>query len=299
MRFLVHEAGGLGNQMFQYAAGLYYARQYAAEVEILRQAGQVAVDRSQSRPFMLRNFQIKAAARDASRADERISDERRRYRPLVLPWRLATRTFVMQEPFAGRHIFKPSLPVPWYTRRVHLGGFWQVHQPADALGGELRSEYTLREPPVGENARVLDLIRQCAQPVSVHLRLGDYRSFLGEDVTLPLAYYANAMQHVRVRVPDPTFVVFSDEPEFARQHLPETGKAIFVHHNNALTAFEDLRLMAACKHHVIANSSFSWWGAWLNPDEGKLVCAPPVWPGASVPQPDILPPRWVKIDFTR
>ena len=299
MRFLVHESGGLGNQMFQYAAGRYYARQYAAETEILLQPAQISEARKRSRPFMLANFQVRAAVRAMGRADELLSDGRRRYHLPLLPWRVLTRTFAVHEPFADRHVFKPSLPVPRYARRLHLVGLWQVHQIAEALGGELRAEYAFRAPPAGEDARVLDLIRQCAEPVSVHLRRGDYQNFLGEDVTLPLQYYANALEHVSRHVPEPTFVVFSDEPEYARQHLPKMERAIFVHHNNAVSAYEDLRLMSCCKHHVIANSSFSWWGAWLNADERKLVCAPAVWLGPSVRQPDILPPRWVKIGLSR
>ncbi len=295
MRFLVHQSDGLGNQLFQYAAGRFYARQYAAEVEVLIQPAHQAQSGGLPRPFMLSRFQIKAPARVRNKTDDLISNGKRRYRLPLTPLRAVTRVYAAHEPFAGRYTFKPTLPVPRYTRRVHLVGYWQVHQIADALGQELRGEYAFREPPTGENARVLAAIRQCAEPVSVHLRRGDYQSFQGADVRLPLSYYVHALEHVRQRVADPTFVVFSDEPELAKANLPALDKAIFVRHNDALSAHEDLRLMSCCKHHIIANSSFSWWGAWLNADERKLVCAPAAWLGGDVPSPDILPPRWARI----
>ena len=68
---------------------------------------------------------------------------------------------------------------------------------------------------------------------------------------------------------------------------------VFVDHNDALNSHEDLRLMAACRHNIIANSSFSWWGAWLNPNPAKIVCAPSVWRDEAISR-QILPPEWIR-----
>jgi hypothetical protein len=135
-----------------------------------------------------------------------------------------------------------------------------------------------------------------ANAVSLHIRRGDYVSnakFNAAHGTCDLDYYARAAAFVAERVGDPVIYAFSDDPAWVAENLKLPFEMRFVDHNDGSTAHEDLRLMATCKHHIIANSSFSWWGAWLNPLKDKVVAAPTQWfadPAKS--NPDILPQSW-------
>ena len=92
-----------------------------------------------------------------------------------------------------------------------------------------------------------------------------------------LEYYQNAIEEVVSKVENPTFFVFSDDIAWAEQNLKIAYPIIFVGHNDADKNYEDLRLMSECQHNIIANSSFSWWGAWLNQNPSKIVIAPQSW----------------------
>jgi hypothetical protein len=107
-----------------------------------------------------------------------------------------------------------------------------------------------------------------------------------------MSYYNKTIAAIRDAHPKSTFFVFSDDIPFARQNLPKLERIVFVDHNDEEAAVEDLRLMSACHHHIIANSSFSWWGAWLNPIKEKCVLVPDLWPTLTAPPPDLVPPNW-------
>jgi hypothetical protein len=106
-----------------------------------------------------------------------------------------------------------------------------------------------------------------------------------------------AMQTVIERLRNPTFFVFSDDIDFVRDNLPKGENIVFVDHNDTSNACEDFRLMSACNHNIIANSTFSWWGAWLNPNPAKVVCAPSSWHNINpdISYPDLIPPDWLRI----
>jgi hypothetical protein len=92
------------------------------------------------------------------------------------------------------------------------------------------------------------------------------------------------------------FYVFSDDPEWARQHIDFLKPVTVVHHNGTETAYEDLRLMSLCKHHIIANSSLSWWGAWLSKYPEKIVVAPKQWfNNEKRNTSDLIPKQWMRI----
>jgi len=147
---------------------------------------------------------------------------------------------------------------------------------------------------------LLEQIHAASLPVSLHVRRGDYTLAAEGNIALPLDYYRRAIEFIRERFEDTTFFIFSDDIEFARRNLPAGMRQIFVEGNDDLSSHEDLRLMAACQHHVIANSSFSWWGAWLNPSPEKVVVAPRHWHlSPDSDYPDLLPPTWHALDSLR
>jgi hypothetical protein len=113
---------------------------------------------------------------------------------------------------------------------------------------------------------------------------------------LPLAYYEHAISHMLNQDRHCTFFVFADDVPFARDWLRGDPRFLVVGHNDAGSAHEDLRLMSLCRHHIIADSAFSWWGAWLNPYCDKQVIAPARWLGADTASSAIAAPDWMLLD---
>jgi hypothetical protein len=129
------------------------------------------------------------------------------------------------------------------------------------------------------------------------VRRGDYTLQVEGNVALPINYYARAIAQFKDILGNPTFFVFSDDIEFAKENLGKDISAVFVDHNDPLSAHEDLRLMSSCRHHIIANSTFSWWGAWLNGSDDKIVLAPRHWRVANCPaKNDLMPRSWRLLD---
>ena len=114
--------------------------------------------------------------------------------------------------------------------------------------------------------------------------------------TCDLGYYAQAVAHIANRVSQPVFFVFSDDHAWAREHLVLSHPVHYVDHNDTAHGYEDMRLMSLCRHHIIANSSFSWWGAWLNPRPDKIVVAPQRWfNDYDADTRDLCPEGWVRL----
>ena len=147
--------------------------------------------------------------------------------------------------------------------------------------------------PVGE-----DPCGRCPLAVSLHVRRGDYvsdpktKAILG---VCSLDYYRAAIAHIAERIESPAFFVFSDDIAWAKANLEIPFPCEYVDHNQGQQSYNDMHLMSLCKHHIIANSSFSWWGAWLNPRKDKIVIAPENWFANNEDAKDLIPPESVKL----
>jgi hypothetical protein len=164
---------------------------------------------------------------------------------------------------------------------------------------QIRQDFSFIDPPSEVNAEWLVRIRQ-ENSVSVHVRRGDYVSLASANAfhgTLSLDYYAKSAQLLRERLSgDLSFFVFSDDPEWVKSNLVLPGNTTYVDWNGEGAAHEDLRLMSNCRHNIIANSSFSWWGAWLGENADKLVVAPKQWFTNGNPvSEDLIPRSWIKV----
>lgn len=297
MQIVVKQVSGLGNQMFQYAAGRYYARRYGAQMRMAVDHARNAVSHGHPRPFLLSNFEITAPVKELSRIDRFVLTQRQCLKPASAAFRAALGIYVSTEEVEQRYTFMPDLPLQKNVKTLYLVGYWQAHRRVDDIAEELRSEFTFKKPAQGKNLQVLDQINHSKNPVSLHVRRGDYTLAAEGNIALPIDYYSQAISTFRKRLDDPTFFVFSDDIAYTREHLPRGIRAIFVDHNDASSSHEDLRLMSSCRHHIIANSTFSWWGAWLNPRPDKMVFAPKYWLLKQDSYfPDLLPPSWMLAD---
>lgn len=139
---------------------------------------------------------------------------------------------------------------------------------------------------------------QGCNSVSLHVRLGDYRkpqnSGFGDICSLQ--YYRNAIGKIKENVDNPVFFVFSNDIDEAFKFLSSINDTAFVYMEKR-DSIEDLYLMTNCKHHIIANSSYSWWGAWLGENSNTVTVAPSIW-HSERPEWDIYPSQWIKVDIT-
>lgn len=273
---------GLGNQLFQYACGRAVSLRHGVPLKL--DLGNFR--EFQNRRYGLDAFKIAAAeatpgeVRDALQTDtfwHRLTTPRARLRVL------RERGFGFDETVlrAG-----PD---------AYLSGYWQSPKYFADCETQLRRELTWWMPPPAETRRFLgNMDEQTA--VAVHVRRGDYVNNPGYAKrfgALPPGYYERALAYLAERVENLHAFVFSDEPAWVKIHFPKTVPLTAVEGN---AATEDLRLMAACRYHVVANSTFSWWGAWLAPFPGKTVLAPdPFFQDPKLPDRDLVPADWVRI----
>jgi hypothetical protein len=132
----------------------------------------------------------------------------------------------------------------------------------------------------------------------MHVRRGDYASNPKTGAThglCSLDYYEEAIRYISERVEQPIFFIFSDDINWVKCNLKVDFPCQYVDHNKSMESFNDMRLMSLCQHHIIANSSFSWWGAWLNPGQKKIVIAPRRWFLNSNNVEDLYPASWVRL----
>jgi hypothetical protein len=297
LQIILDECGGLGNQLFRYAALRYYAQRYSADMRISVEHAKYALSYGYPRPFLIDHFSITVPIRERSLGDRLLLTGKPWIKQAIAPIKKALRAQVFSQDFSDAHSFLSDIPLERHVRRLHLAGYWHTYIAAEKVEAELRSELTFRKPAQGKNLEVLEQIRRSKNPVSLHVRRGDSTVSATNRVHLPLEYYLNGIATMKEHFGNPTFFVFSDDIGFVKDYLPLDGTAVFVGHNDDFSAHEDLRLMSSCHHHIIANSTFSWWGAWLNPRQDKVVIAPRQWyltPDSYYP--DLLPPTWLLID---
>jgi hypothetical protein len=290
---IVRLIGGLGNQMFQYATARAIAHRNGVPLR-LDISGFESYDRH---AYSLHHLSIQEAL--ASEAEiERIKTAHRRSPVARLSWRLRRlRRFSRNTVVVERHFhFDPGILS--LRGNVYLDGHWQSPRYFQDSEAVIRRELKVRIPPDEYNQQVARQILQ-TEAVSLHIRRGDYvwdTSAQDAHGCCTLDYYQAAVARLVELGVEPHFFVFSDDPAWAQQHLKLTHPTTYVTENGAERNFEDLRLMSLCHHHVIANSSFSWWGAWLGEHPQKRVFAPRRWFNqAGHDTTDLIPDAWVRL----
>jgi len=274
--------GGLGNQMFQYAAGKALAERHGVPLAL-----DISGFRNYAlRPFLLDRLLVPEAmtsvqAKPAEKPEEKFMRAKWKGRidrllaKAGLP-KLAASPNEYREPhFHYDPAFETLGP------KTSLFGYFQSECYFNSIAESLRDWFSLREPLGDPAAAALKRIETCRQPISVHVRRGDYlnpgtaeyHGILGEP------YYRDALARLEAGIGEGAeLIVFSDDAAAAEQVLSFAPKSRLVHvRGDPERPWEDMALMARCRHHIIANSSFSWWGAWLNRSPDKIVVAPRAW----------------------
>jgi len=184
------------------------------------------------------------------------------------------------------------------NNNVLLEGYWQSEKYFADISDILCREFVVKYRQDPQSQRFAELI-QSTESVSLHVRRTDYvQNALTNQIhgTCNQDYYEQCVRYIGDRVSNPHFFIFSDEPHWAKDNLKLGFPMTIIDCNDASRNYEDLRLMSMCKHNIIANSSFSWWGGWLNPNPKKLVIAPQKWFNDETRSTqDIIPEQWIKI----
>ncbi|MDR1673221.1 MAG: alpha-1,2-fucosyltransferase [Bacteroidales bacterium] len=174
---------------------------------------------------------------------------------------------------------------------VYLEGYWNEEIYFRDVAGKVRSIYRFPQPQDSANRKLLRTVEAMVS-VGVHVRRGDYIRYPDILPMCSAAYYRQAAQIIRTKTRDePHFYVFSDDPEWCRNNINLDGDTVFVDINAGKDAWKDMMLMSHCRHQIIANSTFSWWAAWLNPNAGKIV----IYPSSTTKTYASMPDAWLML----
>lgn len=289
---VVRLSGALGNQMFEYAAGRSLALRNNTQLKL--DASFYSLNLEPKRIYSLGTFKIKEDfASEDELEDLKVNENNplRKYFP-----RLSAQMNFNHKP---SHVREANLKTSFLTLpdNTYLDGYWQSEKYFKWIEKIIRREFEFKTPPVGLNARVLNAITH-TNSVSIHIRRTDYLNSRSQKLYYhcPESYFTNAVELVASRVNQPKFYIFSDDPDWVKRNLKLKFPTTYIVNNSIDMGYEDLRLMSNCKHNIIVNSSFSWWGAWLNYHKNKIIIAPKKW--FLNPQENIndrIPLSWKKI----
>jgi len=296
--------GGLGNQMFQYAAGLALAERHRTVLKLDVGWFRYYPEYEDHNRYSLNCFNIV----EQFATPHEIDYLRGKRLTTVEQWseRVATKLRLYQYADSlrkhGNHYSaeNSSYDSDFWRQpdNTYLEGMWQSERFFAPVANVLRLHFSFRFPARPE---VIKCAAQIASGPSavVHFRRGDYvrnASFNSEIGVLPLDYYYRALEILYARYPDVTLYIFSDDLEAIRQEFCPPGKHVFVDAVEHWHAYDKIRLMSLCNHAIISNSTFAWWGAWLNPSPTKMVIAPDPWfVRGKHDGTDLVPEPWVRL----
>lgn len=278
MFLTINFKGGLGNQLFQYSAARYAATSH--KVHYLLFNIDEYCNESLDRKFALAHYNIEGRLVRTPRL-KNIFKEKTKLNKLVLSLslfrRITEKDFLAGEPSSTFRLFNS------------ISGYWQSEQYFLPIRQQLLKELQPKLLPAFPQWIVKE------NTVAIHVRRTDYLKeprygFLG------VGYYNAAIHFIKARLDAPLFIVFSDDMEWCKENLQETNMIYFSAEDWAADYLQ-LHLMSKCKHQIIANSSFSWWGAWLNENPGRIVIRPATpFKDKALQHESYYPETWITIE---
>lgn len=297
MKVVVRISDGLGNQLFQYSLGKYVADILGCDLFF----DKTHFLFSTTRLFQLDNYSEPSRVRRWGVIREYV---------FILLWavksKIGRKRFAgilkffgitwlpIENPFALQSEFDESV-VRSLRGTIYISGCYG-HIPHMPDRESLRSSLGFRRPPKERTKELIDMMRS-TESVSVHIRRTDYLYLSNNAPALDLLYQRNAMNMMLRKTTLPRWFVFSDDIEWCRENLKDVDGVVFVSGNED-EPWEDMRLMSACKHHIIANSTFSWRGAFLGKGIGLTIYPIPWFPGLAIPQ-TCVPETWIGVSSGR
>jgi Glycosyl transferase family 11 len=277
--------GGLGNQLFQYAAGKALAEHCKTELKL---------DLTGFKDYQLRNFDLDYfhLTYDTASIEE---TEPFLTRSFLKKIKDRTAPF-SQRRFNREKFFHYDKNFFKYNPPLYIKGYWQSERYFTNVKEQLRNELILKKEVINQVETYARFL-QNQNSVSIHIRRGDYQNpeTLRIHGILSNSYYKTAILEIRKNIENAVFYVFTDSLDLIKKDSFFKDCTI-VSSIISQTHFEDLYLMSQCKHNIIANSSFSWWGAWLNNNPDKIVIAPKNWFNKGPKDTyDLYPTSWIQL----
>lgn len=292
---IVRLRGGLGNQLFQFAAGSALAQHHQVDFKLDLYYYKKHPFRTFDLPFF--NVPLKEASRQEVHA---FTGKNPIQRYLNKKENYFHSPRVCAQPHY--HYYEDFFSLP---SDIYLSGYWQSERYFTSIKNDVVKWY---QPKNELDARSNELAAQMKSKNSVclHVRRGDYTadSVFG---FVPVDYYTQAIKAIQEKITDARFYVFSDDLNWVKQNV-SIPNPTYVDHNKGVDSYRDMILMSHCRNNIIANSTFSWWGAWLNQNPEKIVIAPKVWfnmpynnkrnavyPSRYYNTKDLIPERWMRL----
>ncbi len=290
--------GGLGNQMFQYAAGLGIAKRNNDPLLI---DSTYLNDRFPRKQFTFREYDL-----DIFDITPKFTTLSKLSTAMSVPglWLgLDLGLLKIKNSFGIQKILKEKQELVFDRNLVDargnilIWGYWQTPGYFADIEEELRKEFRFKHALEGDALNLSKDIRE-SNSVSLHVRRTDYlipknTSLYGETNS---SYYDKAIAYIDEHVKNPKFFIFSDDIAWCRENIKPPFPTTYIDRaSEGPKASYHLQLMSMCKHNVITNSSFSWWGAWLNENPGKIVVAPARWSPSSQGNEDVVPDGWTRL----
>jgi hypothetical protein len=291
---IVRLMGGLGNQMFQYALGrrisLLRNTNVKTDVSFLNDRSYNHTTRKFELDVFSANIPIVSDAelkKFIAVQESKIKKGIQRTFPFIFPY------YTIGEP---KHEFDSQILNS--PENSLLIGYWQTEKYFLPIHNSIRGDFAFKKPLDGLNQTLADKMAS-RNSVSVHIRRGDYihhpetSSFHG---SCSVEYYTAAIELIKSKVNNIHLYIFSDDISWTKSNMNFDVSATYIDNNIEGNSYIDMQLMSLCKHNIIANSSFSWWGAWLNNNPDKIVVAPAKWfNDSSVNVKDVIPETWHKL----
>jgi len=285
-------SGGLGNQMFQYAAAKSLATRLNTPLSIdlytFRKKTLATI-----RPYELDIFNIVDIPETISTKAKFVTKARpfiQKHRPFFQKFGIFTDTYAI--------LYQPVFEN--ITGNIIMSGYFQNEKYFKNIADDLRVDFSFKNPLTDKNTQVAEQITN-KQSIAIHIRRGDYLNANSQSnfVILDKAYYESAIEYMTNHIAKPEFFIFSEDFDWIKENLNFKGYPVtFIDWNKGKDSYMDMQLMSLCKHNIIANSSFSWWAAWLNSNKDKIVIAPELWFREEEKNKlldDFYPEGWIKI----
>lgn len=284
---------GLGNQLFQYAYARALSLKTSQKVFLdVRETGKLSIDAGRVfRKYSLENFKIKLpVCTNIERFYPHLCDKKGilfNIHKIVMRYLFFFRYYKESEVRYHEELLRPK--GNWYLQ----GWFQNIHY-FEEYENIIRKELTPKKK-IKITKELKDILKE-KETVSVHIRRGDYQR---NNSILPLKYYENAMKHMQTLINSPFWIIFSDDLVWCKKNMDFGNQVYYIGEKEQLQDFEELLVMSRCKNHIIANSTFSWWGAWLNQRKEKIVIGPEQWfiRGYSSNGINIMPKEWIRENF--
>ncbi len=287
--------GGLGNQMFQYAAGKCLAARH--QTDLYLDTNHLNKDTNDT--YTKRNLELNVFDIELKLASPEMIKQFN-----VETNNKLSRYFQRQYPFLFKNLYVAESGQLYQTtfkqfgQNTYLEGFWQSEKYFKDIEKQLLKDFRFKDQGNAENEKWRTKIK-ASESVALHIRRGDYISneaALQHHGALATTYYLNALNFIKSKYHSIEIFIFSDDLDWCKANIVSEDIKHFVDCNQKENFHLDLLLMSECKHNVIANSSFSWWAAWLNNNENKVVIAPKKWfADTSINTKDIIPNSWIQI----